>query len=490
MIARQNRRIRAAPQCVTLAPPPAPETDRARETPTATPRPATHDVLTSLEKALAVNLDPLKYGTIVEIGAGQEVARWFFQAGAAAGTIAKTMSAYDMTFSDEIYGTASGGRYVSRARLDRMLEQEFELILTRIGDRRPEDSTFFAFADTVAAQGFRKRDDCHGWLGIRVQSAPGAEPDDIVLHVNMHDDTNREQQEALGILGVNLIHGAYFHARDPVRLLRGLADNLKWGRVEIDLIEFRGPTLGKIDNRLMALELVKASLARAVLFDAHGRVVSPADALYRRPVIGLRGRFDPLTDAQMDMYADAHARFSAAARDNHGVDRARIVGIAEMTMAALVPAAAAGVPVAAGEREKDAREDGGDPARMRDRAVTAEIDTADFLARVDALNARGFHVLISEFFRHFRVRQYLARYTRAPVAFAADTDSFADILRPAFYDGLDGGIMEGLGKLFPDGTTLYVYPGRSGTALAAMPVADEVRPLLDYLRGRGQVVGV
>ncbi|MEK9645303.1 MAG: TonB-dependent receptor [Alphaproteobacteria bacterium] len=433
---------------------------------------------TTLQKALSINLDPLKYGTIVEIGAGQEVARWFFQAGAAAGTVAKTMSAYDMTVSDEIYGATPGGRYVSRARLERMLEREFNLVISRIRERRPEDSTFFAFADTVAAQGFRKRDECHGWLGIRFQSTPGAAPDQIVLHVRLLDDTNLEQQEALGILGVNLIHGAFHLRNAPEKLLHGLTDNLKWGRVEIDLVEFSGPALGCLDNRLMALELVKASLARAVLFDDAGRVQIPADAFYKRSVVGLRGNFRPVTDTQVAMYENARGRFAA----EDGIEADRIVGIAEMTMAELVPPDAAAVLTQEADDEEDTPGGG--------RAAVGEIDTADFLARVDMLTGRGFHVLISEFFRHFRVRQFLSRYTSEPVAFATDVDNFADILRTEFYDGLDGGIMEGLGKLFLPKTAFYIYLGRTGTAFDEMEVADEVRPLLAYLMGRGQVVAV
>ena len=188
------------------------------------------NTLTTIEKALAVNLYQLKYGTIAEIGAGQEVARWFFQAGAAGGTIAKTMSAYDMGFSDAIYGADDDGRYVSRARCERMLSQEYDLIISRIKSSRPEGSRFFAFTNTVAAQGFRRRDECHGWIGVRLPQAPEMEPDNIVLHVRMLDDTNLEQQEALGILGVNLIYGAFMHALDTKRLMHSLLDNLKLGR--------------------------------------------------------------------------------------------------------------------------------------------------------------------------------------------------------------------------------------------------------------------
>ncbi|MBT6095832.1 MAG: TonB-dependent receptor, partial [Rhodospirillaceae bacterium] len=263
----------------------------------------------TIEKALAINLDPTTYGTIVEIGAGQEVARWFFQAGAAAGTIAKTMSAYDMKFSDEIYGEAPDQRYVSRARLQRMLEREYELVISRIEEQRPDNSRFFAFANTVAAQGFKKRAECHGWLGVRLQSAPKAPPDDIIIHVRLLDETNLEQQEALGILGVNLIYGAFHHAETPEKLLVSLMDNLRWGRVEIDLVELNGPNLGAIDNRLMALELVKAGLTRAVLFDPNGNVVIPSDSLYKRRVLAMRGKFHIVEQSDIDLLSHARRRF-------------------------------------------------------------------------------------------------------------------------------------------------------------------------------------
>ena len=268
-----------------------------------------NDATNTIEKALALNLDPLKYGTLIEIGAGQEVARWFFQAGAAAGTIAKTMSAYDMNFSDAIYGASSDKRYVSRQRLEKMLAQEYDLIISRVKKRRPEGSTFFSFANTVAAQSFEKREECHGWMGIRLQSAPELPPDDIILHVRMLDDTNVEQQEAIGVLGVNLIYGAYFHADEPEKLMRSLLDNLKWGRLEINLVEFSGPKFGEVDNRLMALELVKASLTPAILFGPNCKVEIPSEALYKKSVIGMRGKFKPVLKADMARLNHAKDRF-------------------------------------------------------------------------------------------------------------------------------------------------------------------------------------
>jgi len=412
----------------------------------------------TIEKALRLNLDETIYGTFVEIGAGQETSRWFFQAGAAAGTVAKSMSAYDMKFSDEIYGEAPGKRYVSRARLERMLEREYDLLIERIEHERPDDTRFFAFANTVAAQGFKKRAECHGWVGVRFQRSPKAAPDEIIVHVRMLDDTNLEQQEALGILGVNLIYGAFHYPGEPVKLLQSLMDNLRWGRLEIDLIELRGPTLDFIDNRLMALELVKASLTRAVMFDPDGRVVIPSDALYRHRVLAMRGKFHTVEQRDIDLFTHAKARFEA---DTEGRD-SKIFSLAELTMAQL--------------------------------ANDKKVDTTDFLSRVNRLSAAGYHVLISEFFRHFRLRQYLARYTREPVAMVDDIEGLGDMFCEEYCDGLTGGVLEGLGQLFPADTIAYIYPhgqggGQAdGMALGDMPVADEVRPLLTYLHDRGHIV--
>lgn len=414
-----------------------------------------------IEKALALNLDPLKYGTIAEIGAGQEVARWFFQAGATAGTVAKTMSAYDMNFSDEIYGPSKDKRYVSKQRLEKMLEKEFDLVLSRIEAHRPEGSTFFAFANTVKAQGYNKRGECHGWMGIRFQRAPKLAPDEIILHARLLDDTNIEQQEALGQLGVNLIYGAFFLRDAPERMLHSLMDNLKWGRVEIDLVEMRGPTLGSLDDRLMALEIVKGSLARAVLFDPDGKVVIPADALYKKSVLAMRGRFDPITPSEINRFKDAKNRFTGTLSALGPTPSNNVIQLAEMTMA--------------------------------DLANNETIDTRDFLARVTALAAAGYYVLISEFFRYFRVRQYLSRYTREPVGMVAGTAGFAEIFREDYYDGLAGGMLEGLGQLFPDKTLAYFYPvledGQIKT-LEDVPIAAHLKPLFTYLKDRGRIISV
>ena len=220
----------------------------------------------TLEKALKINLDSAKYGTIAEIGAGQEVARHFFQAGAAAGTIAKTISAYDMKVSDSIYGQESCGRYVSRSRAEKMIDYEYDLLMKRLHEERPQNTTFFAFADTVTARGYNSTSECHGWLSIKFQLEPGFEPCEIMLHVRMFDNSNQAQQHAVGVLGVNLIYGAFYHYKNPQELIDSLSEGLGGDRIEIDYINFKGPQFMNVDNRLMVLHLVESGLANAALF--------------------------------------------------------------------------------------------------------------------------------------------------------------------------------------------------------------------------------
>ncbi|MEK9684683.1 MAG: hypothetical protein VW226_09050 [Rhodospirillaceae bacterium] len=407
----------------------------------------------TLEKALTINLDPLKYGTIAEIGAGQEVARWFFQAGAAAGTIAKSMSAYDMNFSDQIYGRSPDGRYVSRARLSAMLDQEFKLVVERLRDHRPETSTFFAFANTVSALGFKKKGECHGWLGIRFQNSPGAKPNEIILHVRLLDDSNLEQQEALGVLGVNLIYGAYFYSDKPKKLLNSLMDNLRWGRTEIDLAEMSGPELGQVDNKIMALELVSGSLTRAIMFNPQEKLVIPADVLYRHGIIMKRLSLEDNFQETLRTIKAAKGSFVKSYPDLRNT-----ILIGEITLSR-------------------ANED-------------RSLDTTALFSRISELCGAGVHVLVSEFFRYFRVRQYFARYTSEPVALATNISELEEVFREEYYKGIPGGVMEGLGQLFSKQTTAYVFPkpfsGQS-VELANVQISAHLRPLLDYLVKRGHI---
>lgn len=404
------------------------------------------DTLTPDQKALAINLDKLKYGTVVEIGAGQETARLFFSAGAAAGTIAKTMSAYDMSVSDDIYGKA--GRYVSRERLEQMLGREFELILNRLSGVRPPETMFFAYAATVTAKSYKGNNECHGWIGMRVQLKPGDEPCDVILHVRMLDDANRLQSEALGILGVNLIYGVFEYYDRPKTLIDSLSDALGSDRIEIDLINMQGPQFRDVESRLMNLHLIRAWQTRAVMFDADGNSVTPGEMLYQKSAMVIRGSFKPPTKVHVDMTESGLRQFLR----HHQVDRGNVVVLAEITMSELV--------------------------------TEEHVDDSDFLARVDLLSSLGYNVLISDYVRFFRLRSFLRQYTQDPIGIVLSVLDFDYLFNEEYYEGLEGGILEAMGKLFPDNTQVYVYPTKAGGRLVSLDtirVPDHLRYLFRHL---------
>ncbi len=383
------------------------------------------DTLTTMQKAFAFNMDPNKYGTIAEIGAGQEVSRCFFVAGGAAGTIAKTISAYDMTFSDAIYGVEEGKRYVTESRVKKMLDKEFRLVLERVGDSRPKTSTYFAFADTVTAKSYSQSGECHGWMGIKLQLAPGAEPCEILLHVRLLDDSNVLQQEAVGILGVNLIYGAFQYHNRPEMMIQSLRDNLEWGRLEVDLIRFTGPAFSSIDNRLMALKLVEMDLADAVVFNADRKtLIHPSELFYNRDVLLMRSQFKPITNVGVDMLTSGMEIFK------------RIPGVnAETTM--IAPEISV--------------------AEMRSQKA---FDMQDILDRVDCLNLLSYPVIVSNYLRYFRLSDYLDRYTRGKIAFVMGIPNLETLFDDAYYEGLKGGILGAFASLFDRDTHIFVYPMR------------------------------
>ncbi|TVT76493.1 MAG: TonB-dependent receptor [Denitromonas halophila] len=415
--------------------------------------------LSTDQKALAINLDKLKYGSIVEIGAGQEVARRFFSVGAAAGTIAKTMSAYDMAVSDDIYGHVD--RYVSRARLLQMLDKEFSQVVERLAHVRAKNTTFFAYAATVTARSFKQANECHGWVGLRVQLHPGAEPSDVIMHVRMLDNDNALQAEALGILGVNLIHGAFHHYQNPEWVVESLADGLGSERIEVDVIHFSGPYFEEVENRLMNLHLIRSWLTRAVVFNPAGEVVVPGELLYRKPVMVMRGSFKPLTLVNVDMMLAGQKQFSQLA----AVDEKEVVSLAEITMNSL----------ASGDN----------------------VDGADFLARIDLLASQGYTVMISDYLRFFRLRAYLRRYTQKPIGIVLSVRDFSFLFDEKYYEGMEGGILEAFGKLFPDNTHVYVYPSRPRggeptdlVTLDNVEVPAKLRHLLAYLKENDKLLAV
>jgi len=372
------------------------------------------------QKARRINLEPSIHGTFAEIGAGQEVARWFFHVGGAAGTVAKTISAYDMAVSDAIYGPTN--RYVSRRRLLAMLDYEFELLIERLGKKRGATTQFFVFADTLATGKYAQQTRGHGWMGIRFQHKPESEPCEVLLHLHMLDTENMRQQETLGILGVNLVYGALFYHDEPTRLIRSLMDNLASGRIEIDMIRFTGPFFAGVDNRLMCLELVEQGFTNAVMFGADGEVIQPAEILYKKPVLMVRGSFRPVTYPTMDMLERSAAKMLA---DPHTKDESPIV-VMEMSLRNLLD----------GDR----------------------IDHSDFLARVDILRSLGKTVMITSCAAYYSLAAFLWRYTHNRAVFAMGITNLRELFNETYYTDLDGGILEAFGQLFKAGVKLYVYP--------------------------------
>ena len=398
-------------------------------------------------KALQINLDAKKYGTFAEIGAGQEVARRFFTVGGAAGTIAKTMSAYDMTFSDAIYGPTD--RYVSRKRLGTMLDHEYDLLVKRLDAKLGGDRTFFVFADTVAARSFKQHNESHGWLGVRFQTAPRGEPNQIIIHLRMLDESNADQQEALGVIGVNLLYGAFYYSQ-PEQLISSLQENLAPGRIQVDLIKFSGPSFAKIDNRLINLQLVSQGLTDAVMFTADGEMVQPSEILYKKAILIERGSFRPVTYATNDMLEGARGQFLKES----GCSEENTVVLMEMTLENLLS--------------------------------EGQLNHADFLARVDILGALGRTVLISKFGEYYRLAGYLSRYTNRMIGLVMGVPSWIEILDEKYYLNLEGGILEALGRMFKHGLKLYVYPmidETTGAILSAtkVHVAPNLRALFQYL---------
>ncbi len=413
--------------------------------------------LSTTQKAQAVNFDRNQYGTFAEIGAGQEVARWFFRVGGAAGTVAKSMSAYDMAVSDAIYGKSR--RYVSQERLHHMLEHEYGLLHERLASERGAEARFFVFADTVAARSFSRQQDGLGWMGIRFQGAPGQEPNDIVLHVRLLDEDNVKQQEAVGIIGVNLVHAAMHYTTDPHRILGSLLDNLEPWRAEIGMVRFTGPDYAGVDNRLMALELVKRGLAKATLFNVCGEVVHPSEVLYGKPIIVERGSFRPVTHTTLHMLQSSKAQFV----QEPSVQGENMTVLFEMTLHNLTDG------------------DG--------------IDEQDFLERVDILGAVGedlaenYHIMVSNFAEYYRLAAYLLRYSKEPIGVAMGVPTLKELFEEKYYEELEGGILESFGRMFKNDLRLYVYPSlaEGGQVLNArnLQVASHLQSLYEYLLSNG-----
>ena len=422
-------------------------------------------------KALALNLDGSIYGTLAEIGAGQEVARWFLSVGAASGTVAQTISAYDKKVSDEIYG--AGTRYVSKDRLLAMLDREYQLLLERLSGTRGEEKRFFAFADTIAARNYQGDNEQHGWIGIRFQIEPGGPPSQILLHINLCDSTAQLQQQAIGILGVNLIYAAYNERADVEEFLSGLYDGLSVDRLEMDVIEFDGPAFMNQNSRVWCLALLGRHMSHAIVFDSSGLVVEPSSLLRKRPLLVLRGTFDK----------------------------------ADLLDPILMQSGCQMLVVEEGPFERE-------PVALTELSIhhVARLEEVSLDRMLKCILELTPHcpVVASDFPETYLLARYLRRHSVEPVRFLLSVAAAARVLQEAFYQNLPGTLLEGLGRLLATNVKVYVAPmprqvfisalqDTSGTlavresrdglvALDDLIPAEPVCHLLKYLRAAGRIV--
>ena len=410
------------------------------------------------QKALKINLNDDIYGTFAEIGAGQETVRQFFRVGGASGTIAKSLSAYDKSFSDAIYGVEDDKRYVTQNRLRKMLVQETELIEKRVGRKDNPNKMFFCYANTVATIDFAKKFKGHGWVGIRFQIDPKDDYNEIILHVRFKENIARQQQETLGILGTNLIYSAFYKYNEPKKIIKYLYDNLDKEQLEIDTINFSGPVFKGVDNRIMSLELVKNGFTEAVLFGPNGQNILPAAALYKKNILALRGRFRPVTKVNEDMYVKSLKLFL----EEKKVKEENTIVIFEITLA--------------------------------DLENKGEIDEKDFMDRAKLLGSLGETVLISNYKEYYRLVEYFSLYTDKKIGLCMGVNNLIQVFDPKYYIKLSGGILEAFGKLFFKKLKVYLYPviSEDGEIVTSenLKVHPRIKELYKFSKFNGKVVDV
>ena len=410
-------------------------------------------------KSLRINLNENIYGSFAEIGAGQETVRNFFQAGGASGTIAKAMSAYDKDFSDSIYGIENDGRYVTESRLKKMLTHEISLIEERVPREKNPSRLFFAYANTVATIDFAKKFKGHGWVGIKYQIEPEGDYNEILLHIRFHENEATLQQNTLGILGVNLIYGAFYKFNEPKNLLRYLYDHIDKDKIEIDTINFSGPQFERVDNRLMSLQLVKNSMTEAVMFGPDGNNILPASILYKKNILALRGSYRPVTKVNIDMYEKSLDIFKQEKR----VDENNTIVIFEITLSNL--------------------------------RAEGEIDEEDFMSRARLLCSLGHIVMISNFQEYYKLVEYFSAYTKKRMGLALGVNNLIDIFDEKYYRHLSGGILEAFGKLFFKDLKVYLYPmlnPKNGeyTNSENLKVHPRMKELYKFFKHNGKVVDI
>lgn len=380
------------------------------------------EILPIKKKALTINLDAAIYGTLAEIGAGQEVARNFFRVGAASGTIAKSMSAYDMEFSDNIYGEEEDGRYVSESRLMKMLDHEYSLLTERLVGEKSENSKFFAFANTVTTLNYERTNQPHGWVGLRFQTEPNGAPNDIIFHIRVHDNNAILQQRVLGEIGVNLIYGAYYHQDDAETLVKSLQDNLSTNHLEVDMIRISGPSFSDVDNRLLGMLLVKMGFTNATIFGPNRMMYQAKDFLYKKNIMVMRGRFRPMTLVNEDMLENGKKSFV-----QDGVDENDFTVLSEMTLSNLYKGA-----------EDQSRK--------------------DFLDRAEILCSLGHNVMVSNFHEHHKLVEYLSECKTKKIGIVIGVLNLLKIYGLSNNEDHSKKVLNSFGQLFAHDVTMYAYP--------------------------------
>lgn len=413
-------------------------------------------------KALRINLNEHIYGTFAEIGAGQEVARHFFRSGGASGTIAKTMSAYDKAFSDAIYGKKEDG-YVSESRLKKMLDHEINLLVSRMSRKKHPNKMFFTYANTVATIDFAKKYKGHGWMGMKFQTNPENDFSEIHIHVRFHSFDAKAQQEALGLMGINLIYGAFYKNDKPRKLLKYLYDHIDPDAIEIDTINFSGPLFNDIDNRLMSLELVKNGMTKAVMFGPDGNNILPAKVLWKKDILAIRGSFRPVTLVNEDMYLKSSDLISK----DKNFKKNNFINLFEITLSNLISTNGNG--------------DG-------------DINEKDFMDRARLLCALGQTVMITNFKEYYKLAEYFSNYTKNKVFLTMGVNNLIEIFDEKYYDNLRGGILEAFGKLFVKNLKVFLYPMKlkNGKIIntSNIQVANKVKDLYKFFKSNKILIDI
>lgn len=413
-------------------------------------------------KALRINLNEHIYGTFAEIGAGQEVARHFFRSGGASGTIAKTMSAYDKAFSDAIYGKKEDG-YVSESRLKKMLDHEINLLVSRMSRKKHPNKMFFTYANTVATIDFAKKYKGHGWMGMKFQTNPENDFSEIHIHVRFHSFDAKAQQEALGLMGINLIYGAFYKNDKPRKLLKYLYDHIDPDAIEIDTINFSGPLFNDIDNRLMSLELVKNGMTKAVMFGPDGNNILPAKVLWKKDILAIRGSFRPVTLVNEDMYLKSSDLISK----DKNFKKNNFINLFEITLSNLISTNGNG---------------------------EGDINEKDFMDRARLLCALGQTVMITNFKEYYKLAEYFSNYTKNKVFLTMGVNNLIEIFDEKYYDNLRGGILEAFGKLFVKNLKVFLYPMKlkNGKIIntSNIQVANKVKDLYKFFKSNKILIDI